>query len=186
MKTVIIPVDFSETSLNAARFAAQMLSNKENTRIILYNMFEGEDEAVNAGEYLESLKSELEQKGNKDIECVKELADDLIDSLERLVFQKAATLIVMGITGKTPLRQMLVGSNTLKMVEKNICPVMIVPPDANYAEIDNILFTSDFHDVEGSTPVLYIKSVLEFFKGKTAYCQCKQPALCVSYRGIPG
>jgi len=164
MKTVIIPVDFSETSLNAARFAAQMLSGRSDTRIILYSMFDDQDEALTTDTYLTSLKTELELKGNKDIECIKELADDLIDSLERLVFQKAATLVVMGITGKSPIKQMLVGSNTLKVVEKNICPVMIIPPDANFNDINDILFTSDFQNVESSTPVLYIKSVLDFFK----------------------
>ena len=39
MKDVIIPVDFSETSLNAARYAADMLSGKPDTHVILYNMF---------------------------------------------------------------------------------------------------------------------------------------------------
>jgi len=164
MKTVIIPVDFSETSLNAARFAAHMLSGRQDTRIVLYNMFEDEEESETTGAYLESLKTELELKGNKEIECVKELADDLIDSIERLVFQKAATLVVMGITGKSPIKQLLIGSNTLKLVEKNICPVMIIPPDAAFKDINDILFTSDFHNVTESTPVLYIKTVLDFFK----------------------
>ena len=164
MKTVIIPVDFSETSLNAARFAAQMLSGSKDTRIVLYSMFEDEEDSETKGTYLESLKAELEMKGNKEIECVKELADDLIDSIERLVFQKAATLVVMGITGKSPIKQLLVGSNTLKLVEKNICPVMIIPPDAAFNGVNNILFTSDFQEVKESTPVLYIKTVLDFFK----------------------
>jgi len=164
MKTVIIPVDFSETSLNAARFAAQMLSGSKDTRIVLYSMFEDEEDSETTGTYLESLKAELELKGNKEIECVKELADDLIDSIERLVFQKAATLVVMGITGKSPIKQLLVGSNTLKLVEKNICPVMIIPPDAAFNGVNNILFTSDFQEVKESTPVLYIKTVLDFFK----------------------
>jgi Universal stress protein family. len=35
MKTVIIPVDFSETALNAARYAAEMLSGKPDASIIL-------------------------------------------------------------------------------------------------------------------------------------------------------
>ena len=70
----------------------------------------------------------------------------------------------MGITGKSPIKQLLVGSNTLKLVEKNICPVMIIPPDAAFNGVNNILFTSDFQEVKESTPVLYIKTVLDFFK----------------------
>ena len=45
MKDFIIPVDFSETSLNAARYAADMLSGKPDSHVILYNMFKHEDDS---------------------------------------------------------------------------------------------------------------------------------------------
>ncbi|MEJ0106889.1 MAG: universal stress protein [Bacteroidota bacterium] len=45
-------------------------------------------------------------------------------ALGRLAYQKAATLIIMGITEKDELRQIFLGSNTVKMAEQNICPVM--------------------------------------------------------------
>ena len=59
MKDFIIPVDFSETSLNAVRYAADMLSGKPESHVILYNMFKHEDDSAMAGSYLESLKAEL-------------------------------------------------------------------------------------------------------------------------------
>lgn len=164
MKDVIIPVDFSDTSLNAARYAADMLSGKPDTRVILYNMFEDEDESDNAGRYLESLKHELLQKGvTNNIECVKEYGDDLINNLATLAYQKNAELIVMGITEKEEWRQLFIGSNTLKMAEQNVCPVMIVPPGSKYSGIKNIALTSDFKDVAATTPVLAIKNILEMF-----------------------
>jgi nucleotide-binding universal stress UspA family protein len=164
MKDVIIPVDFSETSLNAARYAAEMLSGKPDFRVILYNMFEEEKEADNVAQYLENLKAELLQKGVADnIECIKEYGDDLIDSLGRLAHQKNAELIVMGITEKEEWRQLVAGSNTLKMTEQNICPVMIIPTTAKYGSIKNIALTSDFKNVEGTTPILAIKTILEMF-----------------------
>jgi nucleotide-binding universal stress UspA family protein len=164
MKDVIIPVDFSETSLNAARYAAAMLSGKPETRVILYNMFTEEEEADTVGAYLENLKSELLQKGvTSNIECIKEYGDDLIDCLGRLAHQKSAELIVMGITEKEEWKKVFVGSNTLKMAEQNVCPVMIIPPVSQYNGIKNIALTSDFKDVTNSTPILAIKSVLELF-----------------------
>ena len=42
-------------------------------------------------------------------------------------------MIVMGLTGKSPLEQRFSGSNTLKMAEKNVCPVLIVPEDAKFS-----------------------------------------------------
>lgn len=164
MKDVIIPVDFSETSLNAARYAADMLSGKPDTHVILYNMFEDEKESETAGQYLESLKAELLQKGvGNNIECVKEYGENLIDSLGRLAYQKSAQLIVMGISEKEEWRQIFIGSNTLKMAEQNVCPVMIIPPVAKYTGIKNIALTSDFKDVDVTIPVLAIKTVLEIF-----------------------
>ena len=68
MKTVIIPVDFSETSLNAARYAADMFTGKPETTVILYNMFEKDKESATAGQYLESMKAELLQKGVATVE----------------------------------------------------------------------------------------------------------------------
>jgi len=166
MKTVIIPVDFSETSLNAARYAAEMLSEKPDASIILFNLYHRDDEYEMAGTYLDSLKNELLRKGDKEIECVREKGDDLIDSLERLAYQKSATLIVMGITGKSPARQNLIGSHTLKIAMRDVCPVLIVPAQATFNGIRNVALASDFKNVEEITPVTYLKAVLDFFKPK--------------------
>lgn len=163
MKDIIVPVDFSETSLNAARYAADMFSGKTDAHIILYNMFKDEEEAATAAQYLESLKAEMIQKGVSNVEYVKELGDDLIDSLGRLAYQKTAELIIMGISEKDEWRQIFIGSNTLKMAEQNVCPVLIVPAEAKYKGIKNIALTSDFKDVDATTPVLAIKTVLEIF-----------------------
>lgn len=162
MKDVIIPVDFSETSLNAARYAADMLNGKTGTPVILYNMFEKEEDGPTAIQYLESLKAEMQQKGVSDIECITELGDDLIDSLGRLAYQKTAKLIIMGITEKEEWRQLLFGSNALKMAEQNVCPVMIIPSASHFTGIKNIALASDFKDVD-ITPALAIKTVLEIF-----------------------
>lgn len=166
MKTVIIPVDFSETSLNAARYAAEMLSEKPDASILLYNLYHRDNEYEVAGTYLDSLKNELLRKGDKEIECLREKGDDLVDSLERLAYQKSATLIVMGITGKSTARQTFIGSHTLKIAMRDVCPVLIVPAQARYNGIRNVALASDFKNVEEITPVTYLKAVLDFFKPK--------------------
>lgn len=161
-KDIIIPVDFSETALNAARYAATMLGNRADVHVILYNMFEEDDESENAMQYLESLKVEMKEKSVLNVECITEQGDDLIDCLGRLAYQKNAELIVMGISEKEEWKQLFFGSNTLKMAEQNICPVMIIPPDASYSGIKNIALTSDFENVD-ATPVLAIKTILQMF-----------------------
>ena len=166
MRDIIIPVDFSETSLNAARYGAAMLSGKPNNRVFLYTMFREEEDAQISEQYLQSLKAEMEQTGVTNIETIKELGDDFIDCLSRLAHQKNAELVIMGITEKEEWRQFFSTSNTIKMAEENICPVMIIPQTAKYTGIKNISLASDFKDVDASTPALAIKTVLEIFEAQ--------------------
>jgi nucleotide-binding universal stress UspA family protein len=163
MHRIIIPIDFSETSLNAARFTSKMLAGKENTTAILYNNYESEDDYDVVVGYQESLKKEFQKNGVLNVEYENELGGDLIENISRLAHTMRATMIVMGITGKSEVRQAMFGSNTLKLVDKNLYPVMIVPPDAVYKGIENVAFASDFKDVEAHTPAALISSVLELF-----------------------
>ena len=38
-KVVIVPLDFSETSLNAAHYAAEMYKNREDITLVLYHFY---------------------------------------------------------------------------------------------------------------------------------------------------
>lgn len=166
MHRVIIPVDFSETSLNAARYTAKMLAGKEDALAILYNNYENEDDLDICINYQESLKKEFIKAGVKNVECEREMGGDLIENISRLAHTIRASLIVMGITGKSAVRAAMFGSNTLKLIDKNLYPVMIVPPDAVYRGISNVAFASDFKNVENTTPSVLIGSVLEMFNPK--------------------
>jgi nucleotide-binding universal stress UspA family protein len=166
MHRVIIPVDFSDTALNAARFAGHMLAGKEDTLVILYHNFKDEQDHEMCMSYLESLKMELLHKGDLKVECVCEMGGDLIENLSRLAQSMRASLIAMGITGRTALGQKIIGSNTLKMVEHSPIPVLIIPSDASFTGINNVAFASDFKDVTRTTPTVFITSVLEMFGPK--------------------
>ena len=166
MQRVIIPVDFSETSLNAARYTAQMLAGKKDTIAVLYNNYESMEDYDVAVMYQENLKREFKARGVENVEYENEMGGDLIENISRLAHTVRASLIVMGITGKSVVRQAMFGSNTLKLVDQNLYPVMIIPPDAVYKGINNVAFTSDFKDVEASTPAALINSVLSLFNPK--------------------
>lgn len=166
MRRVIIPIDFSETSLNAARYTAKMLAGKDDVAAILYHNYESADDLDISHNYQESLKKEMIRAGVKNIECENEMGGDLIDNISRLAHTIRATLIVMGITGKSTVRQAMFGSNTLKLIDRNLYPVMIIPPDAVYTGFNNVAFASDFKNVEDTTPAPLISSVLEMFSPK--------------------
>lgn len=164
MKTVIVPVDFSPTSYNSAHYAVKMVTGTYDVNLVLFHVYEKEAEEEEAYFLLEKLKTELSEQGIAKITCHAEQGSDFPEALTRFARHRAAQLIVMGLNGKTKLEQIFLTSNTLKLVDKNPCPVMIIPPSADFGTIKNIALTSDFKDVQSSIPVQPIKSVLEIFR----------------------
>jgi nucleotide-binding universal stress UspA family protein len=163
LMTVIVPTDFSAVANNAAKYAAQMLTGDYETNLILYHVYEKSSEAEEANTLLNKLKTELMNSGIVKIDTKAEESSDFVDCLSRLSRHMDAQLIVMGITGKSRLEKVFLGSNTLKMVEKNVCPVLVIPASAQYTEIKNVALLSDFKDVESTIPIVPIKNVLNIF-----------------------
>jgi nucleotide-binding universal stress UspA family protein len=178
MKKFLVPTDFSDTSKNAAKFAAQAVATVKDAQIILYNVSDtigkgvdgsvltetDDDRAIVLGSAMLQLKDEITPfAGGATIDIVLEQGSSLVDNLERYVRHYAIDLVIMGITGATRLEQIFMGSNTLNMVDTRICPVLIVPPDANFKQIKNVVLASDMKEVATTTPVAPIKSVLDIF-----------------------
>jgi len=178
MKKFLVPTDFSDTSKNAARYAAQMAAAINGAEIILCNVsdkFTGgsdsspltetkKDRRTILVQALNHMKEELQQVADVKIECVLEEGSSLVDTLERYVRHNGVNMVVMGITGATRIEQILMGSNTLDMVDAGVCPVMIVPSGAQFRQIKNVVLASDFKNVSATTPIVPIKTVMDLFK----------------------
>ncbi|MCY7291025.1 MAG: universal stress protein [Ferruginibacter sp.] len=162
MKIVIIPLDFSETSFNAANYAANMYKNRDDITLVLYHFYTKSEDATVANNYLVSLKTELSVYC-KQIETIAESGNDFIESLESYAHIRAAYIIVMGLTGKSAITQWFSGSNTLKMAEKNVCPVLIIPDNASYNGTNNILIASEMRFVEETPVLIAVKRILKDF-----------------------
>lgn len=164
MTTVIVPVDFSETSLNAARYAVAFLKGHYGATLVLYHSYAKADEAADALQQLESVKATLGDEVAIDILNHEE--SDFVDGLERAARHRRANLVIMGITGKSAIQQVLFGSNTLKMAETKACPVLIVPEGAVFSQMKNVMLTSDYKDTLNTTPSVPIKEFLSVYNPK--------------------
>jgi len=166
MNTVIVPVDFSATSLHTARYAAQLLVGRHGVHMLLYHSFSKQSDEATVTANLEELKKELSASYIVKIDILAHNDDNFVEGLERAVRHRKADMVIMGITGKTGLAKLLFGSNTLKMVETKVCPVLIVPEKAPFAEIKNVMLPSDFKDTLHTTPSAPIKDFLGVFNPK--------------------
>ena len=178
MKKLLVPTDFSDTSKNAALFAVQMAADIQNARIILIHVSDkitggsdgspltedDDDRRVILTQALSQLKDELHAASTVPIDFVTEKGSSLVETLTRYVRHQAIDLVIMGITGATRLEQIFMGSNTLEMAKESVCPVMIIPPDAKYRTIKNVVLASDFKEVDVTIPVAPLKATLDLFK----------------------
>ena len=176
MKKILAAIDFSEPSKNAAIYALELAKAIPGSSLTLYYSYEVlnsgsdgtpllvDDDArkVIATGALTNLKAELGDAAGVTISIAVE-PGRLSANLEKYVAHLGIDLIVMGITGTSRLEQIIIGSNTLNVISKDICPVLIVPEAAKYTKIKKAVFTSDLKDVASTTPVNELTAFLSAF-----------------------
>lgn len=169
METMIITTDFSEDSTNAAKYAAKLSGALGITSLILYHSYDnapkdldipidetGDTSIAHEASLLalEILMAEIKPLLSKDAK-IELVANDLplLLGIERLYAQHKVRLVVSGTTGKSRIKTILMGSNTINLAEKCPAPLLIVPEDADFKHIEKIVFACAMEKVYQSTPV---------------------------------
>lgn len=175
MKKFLVPIDFSDTSLNAAKYAVALTKNNADAEIILYHVYsrisfatltskdEGSRQKVSESE-LNGIREKISD-GNNNISCVAE-EGSFVEDMSDFTMGNFIDMVIMGITGSSKITQVFMGTNTLNVIRNINCPVMIVPPDAKFTGLNKVVFTSDFKDVARTTPFIILKKILDAFKPK--------------------
>jgi len=140
-----------------------MLVGQYETTLLLYHVYDDAKKESEVKQELTQLKESLQDEDMVRIETLAEQSDDLIESLDRKVRYLDAGLVVMAIGDKSRFEQVMGGSNSLRMIERNLCPVLVIPHDARYSEIKNVALASDFKDVRNAIPIVPVKKVLNIF-----------------------
>ncbi len=157
MKTILVPTDFSKTSLNAIEYASE-IAKKEKAKIILlnaYHYFPPSSDIPLPADIIDSLRTESTSKLNA--LCKETVKDEKIkcETVSKFNFafpailetaeEKKADMIIMGTTGASGIKEMFMGSNTASVIERAKCPVLAVPAIAGFNGIKKILYASDYH-----------------------------------------
>lgn len=177
MKKLIVPVDFSSTSVNAAEFAGN-LAIFYGAEIWLYHAYEM---PVGFGEVTWPLfnVAELQTAAEQELEMMKETVQGnlrskvafnlkaemtpLADGLTAFCDEIKPDLVLMGLSGKDALTKLIVGSNTIKTIHTLQYPVLVIPPKASFTPVVKIGFACDYKKIEETTPVTLIKKILKDF-----------------------
>ncbi len=159
MKHILVPIDFSEQAKCAAKVAAK-IAKKNNADITLLHMLDmpqGVVDAMSGGDNTTPTSLLFMKKVHERFdELLNESFFKGLNVKESVQFEKAfdgvineskkqnSDLIVMGSSGSTGLREIIVGSNTEKVVRHSEIPVLVVKKNSDNLEIKKIVFASDF------------------------------------------
>jgi len=175
MKTIVAATDFSEDSLNAVEYAADMAS-AIGTCLLLVNVcpypvtvnelplpfYSMEEINSSAEKEMQLLKDKIAARtgGLLKIDTVVQQGDiikGIIDSCEN----QNTFAVVMGRSNRGSLERMLVGDTNIPVMQKLEYPLVTVPSGVHFKGLRNIGLACDFRHIIEALPVIEIKKILK-------------------------
>jgi len=161
MKNILVPVDFSVQAKYAAKVASD-IAKLTNSKIFLLHMLELPTGVVDPSSFGNSNNTPTTllflKRAHEKFEDFKKLSFfEGVEVEDSVQFHKAydgiideskkqnIDLIVMGSQGTSGLEEMLIGSNTEKIVRNSDIPVLVIKKEIDNFTIENIVFASNFN-----------------------------------------
>lgn len=162
MKKILVPTDFSKTSLTALDVAFD-IAKKSGASIFLLNVVEeaGKDSTRITGEWQKADWEEklfiyklLERAENQLTKVVQDAKYDAVKMIGELrlgnpfhgmnsiIAEQKVDLVVMGTRGVTNLETMLIGTNTERVVRNSSCPILTVHKKPASTDFKNIVYAT--------------------------------------------
>ena len=185
MKKILIPTDFSKEAQNAAEIASDVARKFNAELIFLHSIEVTSTESINASgapsnfdSYADSmLVHESIQRANEEM---KKLVEDKL--FEGLVVgqnirigspfshiyeavEEGVDFIIMGTKGATGISEVLIGSNTEKVVRRAKCPVLSVKARVDESVFDKIVYATNMEESEAKV-IKCLKDIQEVYNSR--------------------
>ena len=194
MKQILVPTDFSEQADAALSLAAEMAA-ANNAELLVLHVVEipgqqyfnttGEMdhvdpmEAVWVKKMIEKGESQLDDLYNDDrlkgINLKTNIrAGNAYYNISDIITEFEPDLIVMGTSGATGAEEILIGSNTEKVVRNSKVPVLSLKEKMKLSDLEHVLLASEMKD-NGIELVKRLKNIVEHSKAKIHLLRVNTP-----------
>ncbi|MCH6199474.1 universal stress protein [Aquiflexum sp. LQ15W] len=168
MKTILVPYDFSKEADYAFEFATEMAKRTKNKLELLHvielpspqsfstigevGSFSSESNQIFMIELIEKRKRQLaaledEFKDSGFKFETKMVFGNPYAGISKEIIDAKADIVIMGSKGSTGMEEVLIGSNTEKVVRHASCPVITIKGPISADSIRKVIFASDFSNV---------------------------------------
>lgn len=160
MKKILVPIDFSDCSYNAAEVAAQIAKKTDARLYMLHIMdipvydrndsFQSYSNTAEGLFWMKLVKKRFKELFAKPfmqgVNAVEVLQfDGVYETIASQAKEHEIDLIVMGSHGDSGIHEVFIGSNTEKVVRLAECPVLTVKQRNQNFDLKNVVFASNFY-----------------------------------------
>lgn len=169
MKKILVPTDFSNPAKLAVEVAIEIARKAESEIVLLHVIELPSDESFNtegqisqsddwedklftlklieiSKKQLAATRQKIEEKGIPVSYKLK--MGNPFHGIRTAITDEKADLVVMGTSGRSKLEEMIIGSNTEKVVRYAKCPVLTVHEKSSGSEFKNIVYATSMSDDE--------------------------------------
>jgi len=177
MQTILVLTDFSEAASYAASYACVLARQLGAGNIVLYHSYQsvvspggtveytGDEKSLHdiAIEALKGLAHSLKDQVPDEIVLRYVTDTRALEEINDVAIEEGAELVVMGVTGKGRLEEMVAGSHAIRVCEASNMPVVLVPVQIPMQPVGNLVFACDLEDVAETIPRQQINNLLDTF-----------------------
>lgn len=149
IRKIVVPVDLSETSLNALDTAV-LVAKKQRARLCLLNVVEPGLDPVHeellfssglstAEDVLNALAGAIQHANDITPEVI-QTEGNVVESVVRFAIGNRCDLIIMGTHGASGYREGFIGTNAYSVIKYAPCPVLTIPPKRKFLDFKRVLF----------------------------------------------
>lgn len=177
MKTIVAPVNFSEASLNAVNYAADMACVIGTSLSLIHvcpipmvysevpvPVYTIKDLVAGAQRSLEEIKEKILFETKDRIKIYTEVRQgNVVSEIESYSNSVDTYAVVMGPEGANAFERFLMEGNTINAVKQLSCPLIIVPSGIKFTAIKKICLACDLKDITTTIPVMEIRHLMKAF-----------------------
>ena len=162
-KTILVPIDFSDCAINALKYAIS-IAKREQAELLLVHAFSipvthgemgasglvkglthGIDDQVE--ESFTDLKVRVPELGQVKYDTITK-HNSVSEAVQTLCAAADIDMVIMGTKGAHGIEEAIIGTNTYAVVKEVHCPVLVVPQNVTFSELESIALASDYQKID--------------------------------------
>lgn len=178
MKTVLVPVDFSQACDNALDYALKF-AQKAKLHIHLLNVYDyafvstdpyiwvpSSDELVEENlKRLETMRDKMHQQFGKELKVSCHCQPGtVIDTVNAFAEKHHVDLIIMGMQGGGFVSEKIIGSTATSLMRESVCPVLGIGKEVKFRGLDRIVLATDHQDADYKKILKPLKDLIAVFQ----------------------